>query len=165
MKYLFVLVLMIGSMTSFGAKTVKNERKALGPKAKSEILKVLEVNEKVHTAFFKYDGSKVQSEALALHKTISEITDPTLSKLLTFSLGKLSEIKKDRNRKKNNQSYHLVSMALIHIVKTYDVGSEYNAYSCPMVKMKWVQNSKKRVKVNNPYMASMPLCGSKDSEY
>lgn len=43
-------------------------------------------------------------------------------------------------------------MALIHIINTYDVGENYNAYSCPMTNKKWVQNSKKLNMVSNPYM-------------
>ena len=66
---------------------------------------------------------------------------------------------------KNNQNYHLTSMALIHIVNTYDVGNEYNAYSCPMVKKKWLQNSKKMAKVHNPYAPNMPHCGGQDSNF
>ena len=51
------------------------------------------------------------------------------------------------------------------VVNTYDVGKKYNAYSCPMVKKKWVQNSKKMAKVHNPYAPNMPHCGSKDTSH
>lgn len=56
-------------------------------------------------------------------------------------------------------------MALIHIVNKYDLGSKYNAYSCPMVKKKWLQNSDKMAKVHNPYAAGMPHCGSQDTNH
>ena len=85
--------------------------------------------------------------------------------LLTFSKTKLDQIKASNDREDNNQNYHLVSMALIHVVKEYDVGSKYNAYSCPMVKKKWLQNSKKISKVHNPYAPEMPHCGSQDSHH
>jgi hypothetical protein len=69
------------------------------------------------------------------------------------------------SREENNQNYHLVSMALIYIVNTYDVGPKYNAYSCPMVKKKWLQNSKKLAKIHNPYAPHMPHCGSQDTNF
>ena len=65
----------------------------------------------------------------------------------------------------NNENYHIVSSALIFVINKYDLGSEYNAYSCPMVKKKWIQNSKKMTKVHNPYAAGMPHCGSQDSSH
>ena len=57
-----------------------------------------------------------------------------------------------------------VSKALVHIVRTYDVG-KYNAYSCPMVKKVWVQNSAKQDGVQNPYAPEMPACGTKDTSF
>jgi hypothetical protein len=107
----------------------------------------------------------VESNAMNLKKAIDAIEDKEVAKLLNFSKGKLKEIKASNDREVNNKNYHLVSMALIHIVNKYDVGSKYNAYSCPMVKKKWVQNSSKMAKVHNPYAPNMPHCGSKDSRY
>jgi hypothetical protein len=45
------------------------------------------------------------------------------------------------------------------------VGEGYNEYTCPMVKKKWVQNSKKRARVHNPYAPEMPHCGGQVTEY
>ena len=83
-------------------------------------------------------------------------------KLLKFSQGKLKEIKSDSSKKDNNQRYHLVSMALIHVLNKYDIGNDYAAYTCPMVQKKWIQNSKKIAKVHNPYSDKMPHCGAKE---
>ena len=157
---LLITLLSLMTINSFG-----KERKTLDEKSKKELITVLESNEKLFNSFFKYDAKKVEDFALKLRDSIGKISNPEISKLLSFSGSKLNEIKASTDRKVNNQNYHLVSMALIHIVSSYDVGDVYNAYSCPMVKKKWVQNSKKMDGVNNPYAPNMPHCGSKDSSF
>jgi hypothetical protein len=142
-----------------------SRRKMLDDKTKTQVLNVLEKNETLHASFFEYNGKAAEKSAKILQSSIGEVSNVEISKLLAFSKDLLSEIKADRNRKKNNQTYHTVSMALIYIVNNYDVGNSYNAYSCPMVKMKWIQNSTKLAKINNPYMNSMPMCGSQDSQF
>ena len=147
-------------------KMKKNgKRKILNDSAKKSVITVLEANEELHNSFFKYDGKKVESAAKKLKSAIDNVSDSEVSKLLKFSKTKLGEISSSKSRDDNNQNYHLVSMALIHIVNTYDVGTKYNTYSCPMVKKKWLQNSKKMAKVHNPYAPNMPHCGSQDTKY
>lgn len=143
----------------------KGSRKSLDVKTKKSVINALEANEELHTSFFKYDGKKVEAAAKKLEGKIDKIGNTEIAKLLKFSKSKLGEINSAKSREENNQNYHLVSMALIHVVNTYDVGSEYNAYSCPMVKKKWIQNSKKIAKVHNPYASNMPHCGSKDTSH
>ena len=147
------------------SKMKKGDRKSLSEAAKKSVLSALETNEALHSSFFKYDAKTVESNAMKLKKAIDAIEDKEVAKLLNFSKTKLSEIKASNDRETNNKNYHLVSMALIHIVNKYDVGSKYNAYSCPMVKKKWVQNSSKMAKVHNPYAPEMPHCGSQDSHH
>lgn len=132
---------------------------------KKEVLEVLKANEELHASFVDYDGEKVEAASKKVVKAIEAVNDKEIKKLLAFSKGKLAEIKVKRDRKDNNQSYHQFSMAVIHIVNTYDVGKEYNAYSCPMVKKKWVQNTSKDKKVNNPYASGMPHCGNQDTNH
>ena len=143
----------------------KTMRISLSPDTKQEVVKTLEANEKLHLAFFEYNGETIEKEAKALIKAISSIKDSKISKLLKFSKTKLLEMKKGSSKEDNNQNYHLVSMALIYIVGKYDVGSKYNAYSCPMVKKKWLQNSKKLSRVHNPYASEMPHCGSQETKH
>jgi hypothetical protein len=140
-------------------------RKVLDKQSKKELMSVLVVNELLHNSYFKYDGNSVEKVALKLKGEIDKISNIEISKLLKFSSRKLSEIKATNDREKNNQTYHIVSMALIHIMNTYDVGNNYNAYSCPMVKKKWVQNSVRLGKVHNPYTSQMPHCGTQDTKY
>lgn len=136
-------------------------RKLLDTQTKKGILSVLEENETLHNSFFEYNGNSVEKAAKSLKTKMKNISNPEISKLLKFSITKLDEIKSSSSREDNNQNYHLISMALIHIVNTYDVGKKYNAYSCPMVKKKWLQNSNKLTKIHNPYAKGMPHCGSK----
>ncbi len=143
----------------------KGARKVLSKSAKKSIISVLETNEELHNSFFNYDAKKIEAAAKKVATAIEKIKDPELTKLLSFSKKTLAKIKASNSRDDNNQNYHLVSMALIHVVNTYDVGSAYNAYSCPMVKKKWLQNSKKMVKVHNPYAPEMPHCGSKKTNH
>lgn len=147
------------------SKMKKGSRKSLPEAVKKSVISALEANEALHGSFFNYKGEDVESNAQSLKKAIDAIEDKEIAKLLKFSSAKLTEIKSASDREANNKNYHLVSMALIHIMNTYDVGSKYNAYSCPMVKKKWIQNSSKKTKVHNPYAPNMPHCGSQDTKH
>lgn len=142
-----------------------SKRKKLSDDTRKSLIEVLKVNEQLHQSFFKYDKNLVEQNARKLKDVIGKIKNEEVSKLLSFSRKQLGEIKSSHDRGINNNHYNLVSMALIHIVNTYDLGSKYNSYSCPMVKKKWIQNSAKMAKVHNPYAPQMPHCGSKDSNY
>ncbi len=142
-----------------------SKRKKLSDDTRKSLIEVLKVNEQLHQSFFKYDKKLVEKNAIKLKDAIGNIENDEISKLLSFSRKQLGEIKSSHARDVNNNHYNLVSMALIHIINTYDLGSAYNSYSCPMVKKKWIQNSAKMAKVHNPYAPGMPHCGSKDSSY
>lgn len=158
-----MMLSLVVMMTSFGS--LAKERISLSKKERNEVVEVLKLNETLHASFFKYDGKEVEAAATKVKMAIDKISNKDVAKLLTFSKTKLSEMKSTSKREANNEAYHLVSMALIHVVNTYDVGKEYNAYSCPMVKKKWVQNSSKMAKVHNPYAPRMPHCGTQDSKH
>jgi len=154
-----------GDHSNHGKKMKHKERVKLSDSEQKEVISALEANEALHASFFTYDAKKVESNAVKLSEAIKKISNSEVKKLLEFSLTKIADIKAGNDRDKNNQNYHLASMALIHIVNKYDVGDKYNAYSCPMVKKKWIQNSKKMAKVHNPYAPEMPHCGSQDSHF
>lgn len=158
---LLIVCLLLG-FTGFA-----KERKAVSESLKGELTEVFKTNEQLHQAFFNYEKQKSEIPKIAnqLQNSIEKISDPEIKKLLKFSQEKLKEMTADSSKSENNQRYHLVSMALIHILDSYNLGSSYNAYSCPMVKKKWIQNSKKMAKVHNPYAPEMPHCGSQDSKY
>ena len=164
-KIMTLLGVLILGIWGFDAYASDAPRKALKAQTKKSVVSMLEINEKLHRSFFNYKAKEVEANAQKLSQAIMEIKDQEIAKLLSFSQKQLQEIKASKDRAANDQHYHLVSMALIHIVNTYDVGSKYNAYSCPMVKKKWLQNSKKMADVHNPYAPNMPHCGSQDSHY
>ncbi|SMF40987.1 Protein of unknown function [Pseudobacteriovorax antillogorgiicola] len=146
------------------ATSAKNaDRINLDPETKKYLLAALEINENLHTSFFDYNAGKVEKYAGELSLSLSQIKDPKISRKLQYSLQKLNDIKAQNDRKINNMSYHSVSMTLIHLIHTYNLGNTYKGYTCPMVKMKWVQNSKKMSKVHNPYAPEMKHCGSQES--
>jgi hypothetical protein len=142
-----------------------DKRVKVDEKTKAQIIEALKVNDELHSSFFKYDGKKIEAAAKKLNSAFGKIEDAKISKLLVFAKKKLSEIKEDNKKKMNNENYHIVSSAMIFVINKYDLGSEYNAYSCPMVKKKWVQNSKKSAEIQNPYAANMPDCGRQDSTH
>jgi hypothetical protein len=73
----------------------------------------------------------------------------------------LSKIKKAASLKENNKYYHFANVFLVQLINTYDFGKKYQAYYCPMVRKKWIQNISKIEKVHNPYDSSMPHCGGR----
>jgi hypothetical protein len=161
-KKVIVLVACLVSVTSVVSA---EKRLKVDEKTKVQIIDALKVNDELHASFFKYDGKKIEAVAKKLNLAFDKINDPSISKLLVFAKKKLVDIKEANDKKLNNENYHIVSSALIFVINKYDLGNEYNAYSCPMVKKKWIQNSKKMTKVHNPYAAGMPHCGSQDSSH
>ena len=146
-------------------KMKQGSRKMLMGAQKKEVLAVLQANEKLQESFFKYDGASAQKAAMNVKMAMSKVSKPEIAKLLKYAQTKLGELKSSNSRDQNNKIYHMVSSAMILVVKRYDVGGKYNAYSCPMAKKKWIQNSAKNDGVKNPYLAMMPGCGSKDTTY
>ena len=164
MKILAIIFVCISIGVCSYAET---KRQSVSPSVKAELLAVFSVNEELHQAFFEYEEKKgtIPSLAAKLSESIKGISDLEIRKLLRFSQSKLAEMNVKSIKVENDQRYHLVSMTLIHILNKYDIGSDYNAYSCPMVKKKWIQNTAKVAKIHNPYAEKMPHCGSKDSKH
>ena len=157
----FILGLLLITNFAFAA----TERVKLPEQTKMEVIGVLKVNENLHASFFKYNAKEVEQKAKELAQAIDKINDPQIKKLLNFSKSKVNQIKSTEGRKKNNELYNMVSMALTHLINKYDLGKDYNVYSCPMVKKKWVQNSTEMKKVHNPYAPNMPHCGEMLTNY
>ena len=147
-------------MKKMKTKEMKAKTK-LSEKEKSEVLKLLEENEELHGSFFKYKGEKVAAHSKKMVSLIDKISHKEIKKLLGFGKKQLELLTAKRSQKENNQSYHMFSMAMIHIMNTYELGDKYKGYRCPMVRKQWVQNTEKMDKVHNPYAAYMPHCGEK----
>lgn len=154
-RKIITMSLLFASVT-YGANGKLNES---DQKALKESFKKYEA---LHKDFFEYDASKAQKEAKDLKASLEKIKDPELSKLLKISKQKLAEIGESESREENNQNMHLVSLALIHVMKNYNVGANYKAFQCPMVKKKWIQNVEEVKVVQNPYAPQMPNCGGLD---
>lgn len=157
----FILTLLLLSNLAFGA----TERVKLPEQTKLEIINVLKVNENLHASFFKYNAKEVEQKSKELVAAMDKINDPQIKKLLNYSKSQAGKINSTMDRKQNDRTYNVVSMALTHLINKYDLGKDYNVYSCPMVKKKWVQNSTKMKKVHNPYAPNMPHCGERLTDY
>lgn len=141
------------------------ERLALKPEVKQKVIKALDLNDELHMAFFDYEEAKVRKEAKALKESLQAIKDEKLAKLFEPAIKELLKIETEKSREKNNEHYAKASLSLVYLVNKYDVGPGYNEYTCPMVKKKWVQNSKKRNRTHNPYAPEMPHCGGRVTDY
>ena len=171
----FILSVLLTVSPSFSSGTNKHhgekvlidssKRKKLVKKEKEEIVAVFKANEELHMAFFDFNALKIESKAQVVKKLMEKVSHKQLKKMLTFSVKKLGEMKATAPRDELNQNYNLVSMALIHLLKKYDIEGSYNAYYCPMKKKSWIQNSTKIAKVHNPYAGDMPYCGSQKTQF
>lgn len=132
---------------------------------KKAVINILEINESLHKNFFDYKASLVEEDAKRLSQAISIIKNTKITDLLKDGQMELAKIKKGNEREANNIAYHKVSLSLIKLLEEYNPGKRYNAYSCPMVKKRWVQNSEAKLRVHNPYAPEMPHCGQRDTEY
>ena len=159
MKYLILLFTLL-STTVFAT-----EREGLKGKALAEVLKVYQDNEKLHAAFFDYKADEVEKYAKAVSSDINAVSHKEIKATLKETQKYLAAITKESEREANNVNYDKASLPLIKVIEKYDLGERYNAYSCPMVKKKWVQNSSDKLRVHNPYAPEMPHCGQRDSDY
>ena len=132
---------------------------------KKALAEALRINEDLHMAFFKYNAQSVSKYSKKLGEKLAQIKDKKIIKELGRSVKQLSKISEKKSQDQNNKLYSLVSKSMISIIKKYDTGKDYNVYSCPMVKMSWIQNSRKINKVHNPYASYMPHCGTKDTNF
>ena len=158
----FILVALLFSLSLF-AESARQKLKNEGDKA--ILLEAFKVNENLHMAFYKYDAAKVSKFSQSLKSILEKIKGKEVVKILGRASKQLAKISKEKSQDQNNKLYSLVSKSLISLLAKYDLGKDYNAYSCPMVKMAWVQNSTKINKVHNPYASYMPHCGTKDTNY
>lgn len=136
-----------------------NFKKELSQENRNELKLLFEVNERLHSAFFEYAPEKVESIAKEMIVSIESLNEPEISKRLHYSKETLAKIKASADREENNQNYHLVSMALIHLLNNFEIDDKYRGFTCPMIKMQWVQNTAELERVHNPFAPQMPHCG------
>ena len=144
----------------------KKNRKIVSSEIKNSLTQILKADELLHESFFKYDAAAVEKNATALAKLVSEIKVKKIKKIFKRTPEQLRKIKASQQKEKNYHLYGLFNNAMVEILKKYDLGDDYNIYYCPMLKKSWVQNSKKKNKVHNPYAGDyMPHCGMKATNF
>ena len=159
-KLIFTFILSI-SLSVFASI----DRVKLPEQSRGEILNLLKLNEGLHSSFFKYKEKDVVENAKKISESISAIKDQEVKKLLRPAWEIINKIKPGTKREANNKLYNEFSSNLAILVEKYDLGKKYNVYYCSMVKKKWIQNSLKVKKVNNPYAPEMPFCGEKLTDF
>lgn len=141
------------------------DRKKLSMDVKTQLREVYRRNDKLYQLFVdeKYDQVKKQAEEVAL--AIEKIESEDVTQLLNFTKKNLRDLEGELDLDVLHEAYSMISTALIHVLKTYDVGPGYNAYYCPMVKKRWVQNSMEVSDIQNPYDKSMRMCGDQETSF
>ena len=144
---------------------VEDKRKEVSERLKESVLSILEENERLHSSMFEYKKAALKESVEAFKKKAMGIKDKKIEELLKPALRASSELMTNKTKAEDNESYHRLSLSLVKIVESFQIGSTYNIYYCPMVKKRWVQNSKKMRKVHNPYAPEMPHCGGQITEF
>ena len=157
MKYLFLICL-----CSF---VFAQNRAKLDIETKKTVIEALKANESLHQSFFKYNGENIDKNTKLVISKIELIKDKKISKKLKLAKTYLKAISKAKTQKDNYGFYSRFSELITSVVKSYDLGKEYNVYYCSMLKMSWVQNAVKLKKVHNPYASYMPHCGEHRTRY
>jgi hypothetical protein len=155
-----------GHISMDKVEKTETKRHKLESNSEKTLISILKIDEALHESFFKYDAALVEKHAKALATRVDSVKDKKIKKLFKRTSKQLLKIKASGEKDKNYHLYGLVNKTLVEILKKYDLGSDYNIYYCPMLKKSWVQNSKKKNKVHNPYAGDyMPHCGMKTTNF
>ena len=141
------------------------ERKELSMYVKSQLREVYRRNDTLYLFFVNEKYSQVEKQAKAVAEAIEGIDNKEVTQLLNFTKKNLRDLEGELDVEVLHEAYSMISTALIHVLKTYDIGPGYNAYFCPMVKKHWIQNSMQVTEVQNPYDKSMRKCGDKETKF
>lgn len=158
LSFIFILLL-------FTACASKSGRVQLEKKIQNEAIKTLEANELLFDSFFTYSSKNIEKNAKNLIAQIDRMSNSDIKNDFSKSIPALRKLNKNNKKEENNNLYNQASLNFIRIINTYDVGPHFNAYTCPMVNKRWVQNTKDSNQVRNPYADYMPHCGGQDTEY
>ena len=159
MKIILIALLSIGSLY---AQTTK--RKELIGAEKKVVLEALQKNDDLFNAFLKKDPQAISKAAASLKDLISKSNVKALAQAKKKVDG-LSKIQASNAQEKNLASYEDFNTSLLDVVKTYDVGSKFNVFNCPMVKKSWIQNVDTNKDIRNVYAMEMLECGSQETHF
>lgn len=137
-------------------------RKSLSSTDKDWMATVLKKNDELFNAFLKKDNALIEKKAQELHFVIQKNSS---FKNISTEGAKLVAIKATRSREDNLDSYEAFLKPLINAVQSYDVGKNYNIFSCPMVKKSWIQDTDTNKNVRNVYAMEMLECGTQDTKF
>jgi len=147
------------------AHSAPKSRKVLPPKTQKRVLELFKINEKLHEAFYRDEVKEAEKAAKELKRAYQKIKDPEIQEALKSGFEGLSEIRLKNSLRINHEHYDAASSALIWLLETYGLGSQYNAFRCPMVRKKWVQDTRKTPGVQNPYAPKMRACGVQETHF
>ncbi len=140
------------------------KRKALPAKDVSEVKLILDKNDELFNAFLKKDNSLIEKKSQELSALVKKSQGSSLKEVKN-QVKKLDSIKASEKHDANLASYESFVNPLIKLVQTYDVGSNFNIFSCPMVKKSWIQNTDVNKGVKNVYAMEMLECGTQDTKF
>jgi len=165
MKNIILYTMLNSTLLLSSCSSFKQGRVDLNKKEKIQIIQVLEKNELLFDAFFDYNGKEIESRSQALISQIENIKSNKFNDELEHAKEKLKLLSKTAEKEENNKNYNLANLQMIKIVNKYDIGPDYNVYTCSMLNKRWIQNSKNKKGVMNPYADYMPHCGAQDTQY
>lgn len=140
------------------------QRKTLPAKELSEVQTILDKNDELFNAFLKKDNSLIEKKSQELSALVKKSQTSSLNEIKAQT-ARLDSIKASEKREKNLASYEKFVNPLIKFIQTYDVGSKFNVFSCPMVKKSWIQNTDVNKNVRNVYAMEMLECGTQDTKF
>lgn len=140
-------------------------RQQLSMDVKSQLREVYRRNDKLYQLFMQERYDQVEGQAKQVARAIEKIENPDVTQLLDFTKKNLRDLDGELEVEVLQEAYSMISTALIHVLKTYDIGPGFNAYYCPMVKKRWVQNSMEVTQVQNPYDKTMRKCGDQETHF
>lgn len=161
MKFLLLAIL---SITSLYANDGLVKRKTLNESDKKLIVELLKKNDVLFNAFLSRDGIAIEKSAADLSTLMSQIDSKILGNVKKES-SKLSKIKDTNTDEVNLTSYEAFLNPLVEVVKAFDLGDQFNIFTCPMVKKSWIQDVATNKEVKNVYAMEMLECGSQVTQF
>lgn len=140
------------------------ERKTLSGEDQKKVILILDKNDELFNAFLKKDDSLIEKKSHELSGLMKKIEVAAL-KEVKIQTKQLDSIKATKTRETNLVAYESFVNPLIKFIQTYDVGSNFNVFSCPMVKKSWIQNTIVNKDVRNVYAMEMLECGTQDTKF
>lgn len=141
------------------------QRKELSTQVQGQLRGVYRSNSELYQLFVDENYEEVKKQAEKVAQSIEKIENEDVAQLLDFTKKNLRDLGGDLDVDVLQEAYSMISTALIHVLKTYDIGPGYNAYYCPMVEKRWIQNSLKVTQIQNPYDKSMRQCGDQETSF